>query len=88
MVKKLRNFFKGTYLGLMLVFLYAPIIVLMVFSFNDSKTMGNWTGFSFRWYEALFRDSTIMSALGVTFSVAIMRKAERDAGEEGGGKLW
>ena len=55
MVKKLRAFFKGTYLGLMLVFLYAPILVLMIFSFNSSKTMGNWTGFSFRWYEALFK---------------------------------
>ena len=49
MVKKLRTFFKGTYLGLMLVFLYAPILVLMIFSFNSSKTMGNWTGFSLRW---------------------------------------
>ena len=65
MVKKLRTFFKGTYLGLMLVFLYAPILVLMIFSFNSSKTMGNWTGFSFRWYEALFKDATIMNALWV-----------------------
>ena len=72
MVKKLRAFFKGTYLGLMLVFLYAPIIVLMIFSFNSSKTMGNWTGFSFRWYEALFKDATIMNALWVTLSVAVI----------------
>ncbi len=72
MVKKLRTFFKGTYLGLMLVFLYAPILVLMVFSFNSSKTMGNWTGFSLRWYEALINDSTIMNALGVTLSVAVI----------------
>ena len=59
MVKKLRTFFKGTYLGLMLVFLYAPILVLMVFSFNSSKTMGNWTGFSLRWYEALPGGQTV-----------------------------
>lgn len=72
MVKKLHSFFRGTYLGLMLIFLYAPILVLMVFSFNGSKTMGNWTGFSFRWYEALFRDSTIMDALMVTLSVAVI----------------
>ena len=72
MVKKLRTFFKGTYLGLMLVFLYAPILVLMIFSFNSSKTMGNWTGFSLRWYEALFKDATIMNALWVTLSVAVI----------------
>lgn len=72
MVKKLRSFFKGTYLGLMLLFLYAPIIVLMVFSFNESKTMGNWTGFSLKWYEQLFNDSTIASALWVTLSVAVL----------------
>ncbi|MBR2156175.1 MAG: ABC transporter permease, partial [Clostridia bacterium] len=71
-MKKLRSFFRGTYLGLMLIFLYAPILVLMVFSFNGSKSMGRWTGFSFRWYEALFRDTTIMDALMVTLSVAVI----------------
>ncbi|HMM31085.1 MAG TPA: ABC transporter permease [Clostridia bacterium] len=72
MVKKLKSFFKGTYLALMLLFLYAPIAVLMVFSFNDSKTMGNWKGFSLRWYEALLSDATLMNALWVTLSVAII----------------
>jgi len=71
-VKKLFAAFRGTYLGLMLVFLYAPILVLMVFSFNSSKTMGNWTGFSLRWYEALLHDATIMDALLVTLSVAVI----------------
>ena len=71
-MKKLKSFFKGTYLALMLLFLYAPIAVLMVFSFNDSKTMGNWKGFSLRWYEALLSDATLMNALWVTLSVAII----------------
>ena len=71
-MKKLSRFFRGTYLGLMLVFLYAPILVLMVFSFNGSKSMGRWSGFSFRWYEALMHDSTIMNALIVTLSVALI----------------
>ena len=70
MVKRTKSFFKGTYLALMLLFLYAPILVLMVFSFNESKTMGHWSGFSFKWYEALLADSTIMDALWVTLSVA------------------
>ena len=72
MVKRLRGFFKGTYLGLMLLFLYAPIFVLMVYSFNESKTMGHWTGFSLKWYEALFRDSAVMEALAVTLSIAVL----------------
>lgn len=74
MVKRrgLFGFFKGTYLGLMLLFLYAPIFVLMAYSFNESKTMGRWTGFSLEWYEALFRDSAIMNALFVTLSIAVL----------------
>ncbi len=71
MVKRLRTFFKGTYIGLMLLFLYAPIAVLIFFSFNSSKTMGHWTGFSLAWYEALFKDSMIMHALSVTLIIAV-----------------
>lgn len=72
MVKKIRSFFKGTYLGLMLIFLYAPIAVLMIFSFNETKTMGRWSSFSLKWYEALLSDSQMMSALSVTLTVAII----------------
>jgi len=71
-VKRLRAFFKGTYLGLMLLFLYAPIFVLMAYSFNENKTMGNWKGFSFKWYEALFRDHAVMEALMVTLTIAVL----------------
>ena len=70
--KKARGFFRGTYLGLMLLFLYAPILILIVFSFNESKTLGNWTGFTFDWYAKLFRSSEIMDAMGVTISVALI----------------
>ena len=71
-MKKLRNFFRGTYLGLMLIFLYSPILVLMVFSFNGSKSMARWAGVFFKWYEALMHDSPIMNALMVTLSVAVI----------------
>lgn len=74
-MKKLRTFFKGTYLGLMLVFLYAPILVLIAYSFNSSKTMGHWTGFSLRWYEALAADTMIMEALTVTLTIAVLSAA-------------
>lgn len=72
MVKRLRNFFKGTYLGLILLFLYAPILILILFSFNESKTLGNWTGFTFGWYEKLFRSSEITDAIIVTITLAVL----------------
>lgn len=75
MVKKLLRVCKGSYLGLMLLFLYAPILVLMVYSFNGSRVMGNWTGFSLRWYEQLFQDATVMRALSVTLTVALLSAA-------------
>lgn len=67
---RLRKFFKGTYLFGILLFMYAPIIVLIIFSFTESRTMSSWKGFSFGSYEQLFRDSAIMDALGVTVSIA------------------
>lgn len=56
----------------MLLFLYAPILVLIVFSFNKSKSMGSWGGFSTDWYSALFSDARIMDALWVTLSIAVI----------------
>lgn len=60
------------YLVLILLFLYAPIIVMIIFSFNESKQLGSWTGFSLKWYEALFSDSKMMSALMYTLVVALL----------------
>ena len=52
------------------LFLYAPIVVLIIFSFNASKSRGHWGGFSLRWYQSLFENSTLMDALKTTLSVA------------------
>lgn len=60
------------YNGLIFAFLYAPIFVLIVFSFNSSKSRVVWSGFSLRWYEALFQNEEILSALGVTLSIAVI----------------
>ena len=57
---------------LVFIFLYAPIFALAVFSFNDSKSMGKWEGFTFKWYEALFQDERIMTALFYTIVIAIV----------------
>ncbi|MCL2841224.1 MAG: ABC transporter permease [Defluviitaleaceae bacterium] len=62
---------KPFYLGLMLFFMYAPIAVLIIFSFNDSRSRGTWEGFSFRWYEQLFNDPHTQSALRNTILLAI-----------------
>jgi spermidine/putrescine transport system permease protein len=59
------------YMALIYIFLYAPIIVLAVFSFNESKSRGNWSGFSLKWYIELFRDRDIQHALYYTVSIAI-----------------
>jgi len=58
------------WLGAGYVFLYVPILSLIVFSFNDSKMASLWTGFSLRWYEAIFNDDEIISAVWVSLKVA------------------
>ena len=60
------------YLGVILAFLYAPIAVLVAFSFNSIRSMSKWGGFSLKWYIELFQNDTIMNALWVTVSVAVI----------------
>ncbi|MBC8611861.1 Inner membrane ABC transporter permease protein ydcV [uncultured Ruminococcus sp.] len=60
------------YIYLVLLFLYAPIFVLIVFSFNESKSRANFTDFTFKWYQELFRDELIMTSLGNTLLVAVL----------------
>lgn len=60
------------YNALIFAFLYAPILVLIIFSFNASKSRVVWSGFSLQWYEKLFQNEEILSALWVTVSVALI----------------
>ncbi len=53
-------------------FFYAPILVLTIFSFNDSNAVGNWNGFTFGWYEALFDNDNIQSSIWVSVKVCIV----------------
>jgi spermidine/putrescine transport system permease protein len=57
-------------IGLTFLFLYAPIFVLIVFSFNATKSRSVWAGFSLRWYAELFTDRAIMEALRTTLAVS------------------
>lgn len=66
------KFLKRFYLTLIFIFLYAPIAVLIVYSFNESKSRGYWGGFTFKWYAELFRDRDIIKALYYTFLVALL----------------
>lgn len=66
---------KKFYAFLLYLFLYAPIIVLIIYSFNNSKSRGNWDGFTLKWYAELFKDSQIMKALYYTVLVAFFSSA-------------
>ena len=61
----------GIYAALVLLFLYAPIIILIVFSFNSEKGY-SWQGFSFKWYEELFRNELIIESFRNTLIVAFI----------------
>lgn len=57
-------------LGIGFLFLYVPIISLIVFSFNESPLVTKWSGFSLRWYIALFNDSALLNAAWLSFRIA------------------
>jgi len=66
-----KRFFSRFYIGIILLFLYAPIIILMILSFNASKSRSKWGGFTFHWYQELFQNEDIISALSTTLIIAI-----------------
>lgn len=71
MKKTKSNFIKSLYVFLIFMFLYTPIMVLMVFSFNESKLNVVWTGFTFKWYQSLSNNTGILEAAKNSFEVAI-----------------
>ena len=60
------------YIGIVLMFLYVPIFVLIVFSFNETKSRSVFSGFTFDWYEKLFRNEIIISSLINTIIIAVL----------------
>lgn len=63
------------YLALVFIFLYAPMVVMMVFSFNGTESTYVFSGFSFQWYERLFSDRVTMNALKNTLVLAVLSSA-------------
>lgn len=70
--KKLAGISGKIYLFIIFVFLYGPIVTLMVLSFNESKFRGKWGGFSLKWYESLFSSREIIEALWTTLLLAVL----------------
>ncbi|SLN37690.1 Inner membrane ABC transporter permease protein YdcV [Pseudoruegeria aquimaris] len=66
------TWFNATALTLGFAFLYIPMIVLVVYSFNESKLVTVWAGFSTKWYGELFRNQAFLDAAWVTLKVAVM----------------
>ncbi len=67
-----KRFFERFYIGIILLFLYAPIIILITLSFNSSKSRAKWGGFTLKWYKALFQNESIMNALYTTLIIAFL----------------
>ena len=67
-----RRFLQKFYLGLVILFLYAPILVLIVLSFNSSKSRSKWGGFTTKWYSSMFANDTVMLALKDTLLIAVL----------------
>lgn len=59
-------------IGSVIIFFYLPIVIMIVFSFNDSRSLTSWAGFSLRWYETLFASRDVISAVTTTIMIAVV----------------
>ncbi len=74
----MKKFFAQTYLWVLLTMLYAPIIIIAIFSFTEAKVLGNWTGFSTKLYTSLFSGGvrhSLLDAIENTFTIALIAAA-------------
>jgi spermidine/putrescine transport system permease protein len=71
----MKKILSGSYLGILLVMLYAPILIIVIFSFTEAKVLGNWTGFSFKLYANIFQGGihhSLTSALWNTLIIGLI----------------
>ena len=64
--------FKKLYLALIIIFFYAPIVYVIFFSFNSSRSLTAFTGFSLRWYEKMFRSRSMMESVYYSVIIAVI----------------
>ncbi len=69
---KKKNYFYYTLIALMLIFFYAPIVMTILFSFNNSRSLTHWSGFSWQWYEKLWTSRDVLASLRVTLVIAFL----------------
>ena len=74
-LQKKNGFMNRLFMGLVFLFLYAPIFLLIVFSFNSGNSSVVWKGFSLRWYVELFQDRLIMQSIYTTLLVSLLATA-------------
>lgn len=72
MSKKKTGIFSKIWLALITLFFYLPIVYVVFFSFNRSKSLTRFTGFSTRWYESMFANRSIMEAIATTVIIAVL----------------
>ncbi len=68
----IKRILAGSYLGLLLVLLYAPILIIIIFSFTEAKVLGNWTGFSLKLYSSLFQSGVHHSLISALWNTLII----------------
>ena len=66
------SWFNATSIALGFAFLYIPILILVIFSFNESKLVTVWGGFSTKWYSALLQNEAFLDAAWITLKVALV----------------
>ena len=70
--RKKKRIFGACIMGFLVAFFYAPILYMIVYSFNDSRSLTKFSGFSLQWYEKMFNDSTMMESLFYTIAIAVL----------------
>nr|WP_308698942.1 extracellular solute-binding protein [uncultured Thomasclavelia sp.] len=71
-VKRLKRIKGSLGIGLTLAFLYLPLVIMAIFSFNDSKSLSSWSGFSIRWYVELINNQQMIDAIIISVSIAVL----------------
>lgn len=71
-MKKNNRLFGKMLMALMIIFFYLPIVYMIVFSFNEGKSLTSFSGFSLRWYKHMLESGNMMEALYTTFGVALI----------------
>ncbi|PPE04113.1 spermidine/putrescine ABC transporter permease/substrate-binding protein [Williamsoniiplasma lucivorax] len=68
----MKKFFKSSYFAIVMAFIYVPVIIMIIFSFNDGDTTMVWNGFSAKWYSDFFQDSTFLKSIITSLFVAVI----------------